>query len=143
MDDEQVSDDFITAGVNLEFRYAAGETASRFLVALRDEGRIYGARCPRCQRVLVPARSFCPRCGVDTAVWLEVGPAGTLIAAAPPFGLIRLDGADTNLVHRLSPGPWRAGRRVEAVFAGKRAGSINDIACFGPVTKEPPGREAR
>ncbi|MFQ5401110.1 MAG: Zn-ribbon domain-containing OB-fold protein [Anaerolineae bacterium] len=131
-----MSDDFIAAGVNLEFRYAAGETASRFLAALRDERKIYGTRCPQCQRVLVPARGFCPRCGVDTAVWLQVGPTGTLVAAAPPFGLIRLDGADTNLVHRLDGAPldaWQVGMRVEAVFATGRTGSINDIAHFCPA----------
>lgn len=136
MNNEQVNDDFISAGVNLEFRYAAGETASRFLAALRDEQRIYGTRCPQCRRVLVPARSFCPRCSEDMAVWLEVGPAGILIACAPPFGLIRLDGADNNLVHRLggtSPDAWQTGMRVAAVFAAERAGSINDITHFRPV----------
>ncbi|MCP4417634.1 MAG: hypothetical protein GY805_13510 [Chloroflexi bacterium] len=134
-----MSDDFIMAGVNLEFRYAAGEAASRFLVALRDERKIYGTRCPQCQRVLVPARSFCPRCCVETAVWLEVGSTGTLIAFAPPFGLIRLDKADTNLVHRLDMTNtfiWQAGLRVEAVFATERVGNINDIAHFRPLLEE-------
>jgi len=143
MNNETMNDGFVDAGVNLEFRYAAGKAASRFLAALRDEGRIYGARCPQCQRVLVPARSFCPRCGVDTAVWLEVGPTGILIAAAPPFGLIRLDGADTNLVHRLGgaeSGAWQPGIQVEAVFATGRTGSINDIAYFRSVTNEEIGR---
>ncbi|MBI4672090.1 MAG: hypothetical protein HY741_10550 [Chloroflexi bacterium] len=109
---------FITAGVNLSFNYAAGEAASRFLIALRDEKKILGTRCPSCQRVLVPARSFCPRCFADTHDWVEVGPAGIVSAFAsqppspslPPsertptgegrtFALIRLDGADTALVH--------------------------------------------
>lgn len=133
MDNEKMSDDFIEAGVNLEFRYAVGETASRFLTALRDERKIYGTRCPQCQRVLVPARSYCPRCCVETAVWLEVGSTGTLIAFAPPFALIRLDGADNNLVHRLggtSPNTWQTGMKVEAVFAAERTGSINDIVHF-------------
>ncbi len=128
-----MSDAFINAGVNLEFHYAVGETASRFLVALRDEQRIYGTRCPQCQRVLVPARSFCPRCCVDTTVWLQVGSTGTLIAFALPFALIHLDKADTNLVHRLggaSPDTWQTGMRVSAVFAAERTGSINDIVYF-------------
>ncbi|MCP4358943.1 MAG: hypothetical protein GY796_13065 [Chloroflexi bacterium] len=131
-----MSDDFIVAGVNLEFCYAAGETASRFLTALRDEQKIYGTRCPQCQRVLVPARSYCPRCCVETAVWLQVGPTGILIACAPPFALIRLDGADTNLVHRLeekSSNSWQTGMRLKAVFTAERTGSINDIVHFRPV----------
>jgi len=129
----------IEEGVSLTFRYAAGKIASRFLAALRDERRIYGSGCPRCQRVLVPARSLCPRCGVDTETWVEVGPGGTLMAFAARngkvFGLIRLDGASTDLVHLLGGaemGIWRIGMRVEAVFAPKRRGHILDIACFRP-----------
>lgn len=147
---ERVDEGFVTVGVDLEFSYAAGETASRFLTALRDEKKIYGTRCPACRRVLVPARSFCPRCFADTTEWIEVGPAGTVSAFAPlpplPEGerlgmraglaLIRLDGADTNFLHLLANAPLdslAAGMRVEAVFAERRSGSILDIACFQPV----------
>lgn len=129
----------VEEGVSLTFRYAAGKAASRFLAALRDEGRIYGTRCSQCGRVLVPARSFCPRCGVDTDEWVEVGPGGTLTAFTARdgqvFGLVRLDGADTDLVHLLGesePGAWRVGMRVEAAFARERQGHILDIACFKP-----------
>ncbi len=151
MTNEQISNrqslSFITAEVNLTFSYAAGEAASRFLVALRDEKKIYGTRCPGCRRVLVPARSFCPRCFVDTSEWIEVGPAGTLVALAPasrlqgaptalPLGLIRLDGADTALVHFIGEADFdalRIGQRVTAVFAETRGGSILDIAYFQPT----------
>lgn len=147
----------ITAGVNLVFTYAAGETASRFLAALRDEQKIYGKRCPTCQRVLVPARSFCPRCFVETTEWIEVGPVGTLSAFNPApsslrlhsgqafslhpsaLALIRLDGADTNLLHLLEdrgPQAWQIGMRLEAVFAAERVGSIRDILYFRS-TQEP------
>ncbi len=144
-----VPDEFVTAGVNLQFSYAAGEAASRFLIALRDEKMIYGTRCPDCRRVLVPARSFCPRCFVETREWVEVGPAGTLTAFAPApllprspapalaLALIRLDGANTALVHRigeLSDVTPRIGLRVTAVFADARSGTIlEDIAYFKPL----------
>lgn len=138
-----------TAGVNLSFNYAAGEAASRFLIALRDKKKIMGTRCPSCQRVLVPARSFCPRCFVDTSDWVEVGPAGTLVALAPasrlqgapttlPIGLIRLDGADTSLVHFIGEADFdalRIGLRVVAVFAESRSGHILDVAYFKPTER--------
>lgn len=150
MNNETMNNGFIAAGVNLEFSYAAGETASRFLVALRDEQKIYGTRCPACARVLVPARSFCPRCSVETTDWVEVGPVGALVAFAPiertaphhprpaPFayGLIRLDEADVNFVHLIDGAPLDSlavGMRVTPVFAAARAGSILDIAYFKPV----------
>ncbi len=142
-----VNNGLVSAGVNLAFSYAAGEAASRFLIALRDEKKIYGTRCAACGRVLVPARSFCPCCFVDAAEWIEVGPTGTLVALAPasrllgaptalPIGLIRLDGADTALVHFIGEADFdalRIGQRVSAMFAETRGGSILDIAYFQPT----------
>jgi uncharacterized OB-fold protein len=142
-----MNNDFVNTGVNLAFSYAAGEAASRVLIALRDEKKIYGTHCTGCRRVLVPARSFCPRCFMETTEWIEVGPAGTLVAfatapllprpSAPlPLGLIRLDGADTALVHRIGEIHSDAlciGLRVTAVFTETRSGSILDIAYFKPT----------
>ena len=148
---------FVSARMNLAFNYAAGEAASRFLIALRDEKKIYGTRCPSCLRLLVPARSFCPRCFIDTTEWIEVGPVGTLVAFAfdqslqsharasqeyaDPnkrlcLGLIRFEGADTSLVHRIgevNPDTLRVGVLVAPVFIETRSGNILDIAYFKPV----------
>ncbi|MBI4671331.1 MAG: Zn-ribbon domain-containing OB-fold protein [Chloroflexi bacterium] len=150
MNNDTMNNGVIIAGVNLLFNYAAGEAASRFLIALRDEKKIWGTRCPSCQRVLVPARSFCPRCFVDTTEWIEVGPTGTVSAFAPVFhladpsgfgnpkglsaALIRLDGADTALAHFIgeTDAP-QIGLRVVAVFAESRSGHILDIAYFKPA----------
>jgi hypothetical protein len=53
-------------------------------------------------------------------------------------GLIRLDGADTLVVHRLDPGSRAAleiGMRVAAVFeeAGERRGHLDDVRWFTPA----------
>lgn len=119
--------------VLIPFRYAAGETGSRFLMALRDEGRILGACCPACPRVVCPARSFCAACGETTTELVEVGPGGSLLSwtevpGRGTFGLVRLDGADTAMLHRLL-GAARSGR-VRARFARERRGSILDIEGF-------------
>ena len=52
------------------------------------------------------------------------------------LGLIRLDGADGAMLHRLlgSQG-WHAGARVRARFATDRAASIADIEGFEALTK--------
>lgn len=135
--------------VNLPFNYSAGRTASRFFVELRDHQRILGKRCPQCRRVIVPAQLFCKECFVETAEWVEVGPKGKLITFTvvyrkephhptdTPFayGIIRLDGADTSMVHLLGGvdlGHIRHGMRVCAVFKEKGEGSILDIAYFKP-----------
>lgn len=94
------------------YTYFAGESASRFFAELRENQRVMGSRCPRCRRVLVPARSFCDACFERTTEWMPVAGEGTLetftiITAAfpglpePPVVLayVTLDGADTALVN--------------------------------------------
>lgn len=125
--------------IRIPFRFAAGGTASAFLQALRDEGRILGARCGPCDRVSAPARPFCPACGDATDELVEVGPEGvvtswTELPGRGVFGLVRLDGADGATLHRLlGPGPWVSGQRVCARMASERKGSVLDIEGFEEV----------
>jgi uncharacterized protein len=141
---------------NIAYQYAAGKTATRFFLALRDNERIYGTQCSSCNRILVPPRSFCDRCFVKTDGWLEVGPEGYVVTFAisqrrspgidrePPYmvALIRLDGASTNLIHFVEGCDFtdpeqllkrvRAGLRVRAKFLplSQRKGHIFDIQSF-------------
>lgn len=128
------------SAVRIPFRYAAGAAGSRFLVALRDERRILGSRCVTCACVLAPMRAFCPICSGTDLEELEVGPAGvvqswTTRQDGTLFALVRLDGADTALLHRLLAVPGRAhcGMRVRALFAAERRGSILDLEGFVPA----------
>lgn len=130
--------------------YYAGEVGSRFLVEIRDNKRIMGTRCPRCNRVYVPAKSICGDCIDKLSEWVEVSDKGTLHTYTiyhepssvqplePPivYGIIQLDGADTGLVHMLGevdPEQLRIGMRVQAVFRDDRSGSILDIRYFKPL----------
>lgn len=137
----------IPGTISIPFSYAAGRAASRFFIALRDEKKILGVRCPACQRVIAPPRAFCGCCSVATEEWVEVGDCGALVSYTvtyrdgphlphkPPvaYGVIRLDGADTNLVHLLDPASLdriEIGARVQAVFRERREGGLLDIAYF-------------
>ncbi len=132
-------------------RYTVGPAGERFFRALRDEARILGTRCGRCRITYVPGRLFCERCFDELQEWVQVGPGGMIEAVTAlslgPNGarltqpallaLIRLDGADTVLMHYLGgPGASEAdiGTRVEPVFrpVGERTGSILDILHFRP-----------
>jgi uncharacterized OB-fold protein len=139
----------IPGTITIPLSYAAGAAASRFLVALRDERRLLGTRCPSCNTVLVPARSFCAGCWNDTGDWIEVGPDGALVTwttvhvplphlPPPPvtLGLLRLDGADTDLLHLIGGDPRRLARglRLRPVWREGRSGSLLDIAHFEPIT---------
>lgn len=134
-----------TEALQLDFHYAAGRARSAFLRALREDGRILGSRCSRCDRVWCPSEPFCPRCAGDTEGEVPVGPAGELrawttapgLAGAPPtvYGLVVLDGADSPLLHRMLLPDGRDLRRRMRVLAQlrpveQRHGSILDIEGF-------------
>jgi uncharacterized OB-fold protein len=136
--------------ISVPYSWWAGDTASRFFIALRDEKKILGKKCGQCAKVYVPPRKVCPVCFVETPEWVEVSNEGVLqsytvarrqLASLPAkapviFGLIRLDGADTGLLHCLGevdPGQVVIGMRLKAVFADERKGGIRDIAYFRPA----------
>jgi hypothetical protein len=128
-----------------EFQWSYGKI-SRFFSELRDNKRIMGTKCPKCGTVFCPPTSDCPKCWVPTE-WVEVGPQGTVIHFAvihlpnlwmkrkTPYtnGLIKLDGADTGLMHFVDETDVKklmAKPRVEAVFAEERKGYPTDIDYF-------------
>ncbi|WP_176728395.1 Zn-ribbon domain-containing OB-fold protein [Planobispora rosea] len=125
-----------------------GPVIGRFLTELRD-GRIVGVRTAG-GRTLVPPLEYDPDTGeAVTGEFTEVGPAGTVEGWAwvsepraghpleRPFAwaLIRLDGADTALVHAVDAGDVRAmrpGLRVRPRWRTGRTGHITDIESFVP-----------
>ena len=134
-------------------RYTPGLAGEVFFSALRDRGVVLGSRCESCGITYAPARSFCERCFSELSADTEVGPGGELVSFTIVFrgiegealespmtlGAVRLDGADTVLVHRvLEAGeePLEIGRRMELVVAadGRRSGSITDIEGFRVAT---------
>jgi uncharacterized OB-fold protein len=132
----------------LEYPYtrSVGPVIGRFLAGLRD-GRIEGVRAAD-GRVLVPPTEYDPDTGdAVTHEWVEVGPGGEVttwawldeprsnnpLARAFAWALIKLDGADTALLHCVDAGSadaMRTGMRVTARFRDEREGLITDIECF-------------
>jgi uncharacterized OB-fold protein len=137
----------IDGDLPVRHRYTPGVAGEIFFTALRDRGVVLGSRCGACRYTYVPARSFCERCFAELAPDVEVGPGGELVSFTiafvdvdgepleepQTFGLVRLDGADAVLLHRvLDPAgeePLEVGERVEVVFTpeAERTGSILDI----------------
>lgn len=138
----------IPGELSVSFRYTPGVGNTAFFEALRDRGVFLGSRCAACGVTYLPARIFCERCLAELEPSEECGPEGELLSwtvarvdvddgpldEPVPYGLVRLDGADTVLFHRLidmddSP---EIGMRVRAVLATERTGSIFDIEGFAP-----------
>ncbi len=136
--------------ISVPYTWWAGDTASKFFISLRDEKKIMGAKCGQCGRVYIPPRKVCPLCFTENPEWVQVSDQGVLLsytvarrqlASLPKkvpviFGLIKLDGADTALLHYLGQvelEKLRVGMRLKARFAAKRNGGIRDIAYFKPA----------
>jgi len=133
----------LTVNAKLPFRYAVGAVASRFFREMRDNKKIFGTECPLCGKVWVPARSYCSLCRKKTERWVELPGKASLVGwtgkqdEALITCTVRLEGADSSLVHRLSNFSGielKEGLPVEIVWEKQRIGSILDIAYFQPLT---------
>jgi uncharacterized OB-fold protein len=143
--------------VEFPFTRSLGPVQSAFLTGLRER-TVLGVRTAG-GKVLVPPVEYDPVTAEEICELTEVAATGTVTTwawnpaprpaqpLATPFAwvLVRLDGADTALLHALAaPGPEtvRTGMRVRIRWAAERTGAITDIACFEPYDGEETGRPA-
>ncbi|MFB6436454.1 Zn-ribbon domain-containing OB-fold protein [Streptomyces sp. NPDC056411] len=144
----------LTAPLVVEFPFtrSLGPVQSAFLTGLRER-TVLGVRATD-GRIVVPPTEYDPVTSEELRDLVEVSAGGTVTTwawnpaprrgqpLATPFAwvLVRLDGADTALLHALdAPGPdaVRTGMRVRIRWAAARTGAITDIACFEPSTDAP------
>ncbi|WP_329105532.1 OB-fold nucleic acid binding domain-containing protein [Streptomyces sp. NBC_01439] len=142
--------------VEFPFTRSLGPVQSAFLTGLR-EGVVLGVKTSG-GKVMVPPVEYDPVTAEEIRELVEVAATGTVTTwawndrprpqqpLATPFAwvLVKLDGADTALLHALdAPGPdsVRTGVRVRVRWAAHRTGAITDIACFEPYDG-PAGKEA-
>ncbi|MFY9888182.1 MAG: OB-fold domain-containing protein [Streptosporangiaceae bacterium] len=143
----------LTAPLEISFDYtrSLGPVLSEFMTALAG-GRILGSRGAD-GRVHVPPAEYDPVTFAPPDELVPVGPEGTVTTWSwqrepsegqpldRPFAwaLIRLDGADTALLHAVDAGTadvMRTGLRVRPRWAAQRSGHIRDIECFEPAGNE-------
>lgn len=151
-----MGDPVLSAPYVLEYTYrrSVGPVIGRFLTGLRDR-RIEGARAPS-GKVIVPAVEYDPDSGEAVTDFVEVSSEGVVTTWAwvseprrgqpleRPFAwaLIKLDGADTSLLHAVDaerPERMATGMRVRVRWSDARVGAIGDIACFEPIDQERSG----
>jgi uncharacterized OB-fold protein len=141
----------LSAPLTLAFDYtrSVGPTLGAFFTALRNR-RIVGVRGTD-GRVHVPVVEYDPVSCERLTEIVPVESVGTVLSwtwqSEPlegqpldrPFAwaLIKLDGADTPLLHAVD-GPVKTGDRVHAHWVDEPVGSISDIACFVPGDEPEP-----
>lgn len=143
--------------VEFPFTRSLGPVQSAFLTGLREQV-VLGVRTAD-GRTLVPPVEYDPVTADEIRDLVRVAPTGTVTTWAwnhaprrgqpldTPFAwvLVRLDGADTALLHALdAPGPdaVHTGMRVRVRWAAERSGAITDIACFEPYDSATGGEAA-
>jgi uncharacterized protein len=141
----------LSAPIELSFDYtrSTGPTIGGFLTGLAQR-RVRGVRTAS-GRVIVPPFEYDPDTHGPLTEFVDVADHGEVLswswAAEPlpgqpldrPFAwvLVRLDGADTGVLHALdvpSPDSVQTGMRVQARWAAEPVGHIRDIVCFEPET---------
>ncbi len=148
-DVETPAHEVLSAPHVLEYTYTrfVGPVIGRFFAGLRER-RVEGVRMAD-GKVLVPPTEYDPHTSEPLDEFVEVGQSGVVITWAwvytprrnhpldHPFAwaLIRLDGADTGLLHAVDAGDeseMATGMRVRVRWRDETVGEIQDIACFEP-----------
>ncbi|MEM2446417.1 MAG: Zn-ribbon domain-containing OB-fold protein [Candidatus Bathyarchaeia archaeon] len=138
--------------IPLYARYTLGIAGERFFREIKDNARIMGTKCTRCNILYVPARLYCERCFSKLEDWIEVPPQGEVhtftilhrdlednpLEKPLILAFVKLEGADGGFVHYLGevePDEVYIGMKVKAVFkpAEERKGEITDIKYFKPI----------
>ncbi|MFF0243134.1 Zn-ribbon domain-containing OB-fold protein [Rhodococcus sp. D-6] len=140
---------------DLDYDIHLGQTWGRFMQGLREK-KILANTGAKSTKVYVPPQAYCEDSFERNDEWVELSGEGDLVVytvvwqgfrggpkAPYAIGGIRLDGADTLLMHYIvgldfsDPAGIRAqlpsGSRVRAVWAEERTGQILDISHFEPA----------
>ncbi|GAA0618684.1 OB-fold nucleic acid binding domain-containing protein [Kutzneria viridogrisea] len=134
--------------VGFDYTRSLGPVLGRFATELREH-RVLGVRGSD-GRVHVPPVEYDPVTAQPLTEFVQVGTEGTVttwswipepLAGQPlqrPFAwaLIKLDGADTALLHAVDAGSPQAmaiGMRVRVRWTAEPVGGIRDIECFEPL----------
>ncbi|MBN2179876.1 MAG: Zn-ribbon domain-containing OB-fold protein [Deltaproteobacteria bacterium] len=141
----------MTGKMALPNQYFAGRVGSKFIIALRDEHKILGVRCEKCNKVFVPPREYCEKClsKLDES-WVELSNEGVItnytvvnyndkhLPRRAPYilALVKVDGADTpfpHIVEGIDVEDVKVGMKVKAVFAEETTNTIRDLDHFEPL----------
>jgi uncharacterized OB-fold protein len=141
--------------VEFDYTRSLGPVLSEFMTGLAGR-RVLGGRLAD-GRVAVPPLEYDPQTFAPVTDLVPVASTGEVLTWSwvseplpgqpldKPFAyaLVRLDGADTPMLHAVdvaSPDDIHSGLRVRVRWAAETQGRITDIACFEPAdgSEEPP-----
>lgn len=135
-----------------DYIYTLGIAGEKFFSEIKENGKILGAKCKRCEQVFVPPRLYCEKCFDKLTEWVNIGTKGRVYTFSVAYidingaklkepiiyALIKFNGATGGIIHKLGEvnlHDLRIGLPVEAVFKSQseRTANINDIKYFKPM----------
>lgn len=138
--------------VKLYGQYTYGIAGERFFREIKDNGRIMGTKCQKCQLIYLPPRIYCERCFGELKEWVEIEGKGKVHSYTAVhidldgnrlnkpvlMTVIEFSGVHGGLVHKLGEIAFedaKIGLEVEVVLkpVAERDGSILDIKYFKPT----------
>jgi uncharacterized OB-fold protein len=131
-------------------QYTYGIAGERFFREIKDNAKITGTKCQKCNLIYVPPRIYCERCFEGLEEWCEIENKGEIYTYTISWvdldgsrleepvilALVKFDGIYGGIVHKVeevSADNVKIGMKVAAVFKEKREGSILDIKYFKPI----------
>lgn len=139
-----------------DFGWDTGVAIGSYLAGLKA-GKIMGARCTTCHKIVVPPRVVCEWCFRPMQEYVQLEDTGTVNTFSLCYvtwdvqrikepeipAVIEIDGASPlhGIMHKLgevNPEKVKIGMRVKAVWkpANERQGAITDILYFKPLEEE-------
>lgn len=135
-----------------EYAWDMGTGYGAYFAAMK-KGKIIGARCHKCHRILLPARIFCEWCWRSVDEYVELKDSGVVNTFSicytnwcakrinPPElpAMIEIDGAGgvaiMGKLGEVDPKDIKIGLRVKAVWKPieQRVGAITDIIYWKPI----------
>ncbi|MFW3147314.1 MAG: Zn-ribbon domain-containing OB-fold protein [Thermoplasmatota archaeon] len=134
-----------------DYLYPNGHAGDKFFKNLKEKGTFMATKCPKCSKVLFPARLYCEDCFVEIPDenWIEVPPTGIIrlytfakldahwepLETPRCMALIDVDGTDgaiLGVVNVPETDDDLSGATVKAklVPKAKREGTMKDIIYF-------------
>jgi hypothetical protein len=132
-----------------DYLYTTGLAGERFFRELKENGRLVGTYCPRCDVLLLPPKVFCEVCFSSLDQWEEIPNKGRVVSFTvahtdrqgepllhPEVWLmVGFPGVRGGLIHRtnLPVDAVVIGMEVQAVYTEERRGSLADIKYFKAI----------
>lgn len=126
--------------------YTAGPVGTKWLENLKA-GKLTAAYCPKCGRLFLPPKMFCPYDFEEVRELREIGQTGVVesytvierdlsgerLPERKVLAFIRFPGVEGGIIHYVKAEGLAIGMKVKPKWRSERRGSVTDIEYFEPA----------